>query len=93
MELHIKVQFTCPKYAESLGLVGYNSNIIAEQESFGMNDFEKQAYALRIINDEFGKVIGKVNERLLAEGFGKESLRKPLMGVDDYGRSIDLNVP
>lgn len=93
MTLNAKIKFVCPKYADSLGLIDYKSNIVAEQEGFEINDFEKQAYALRIINNEIKSAVKRVNERLLAEGFGKESFRKPLLGLNEYGGTIDLNVP
>lgn len=93
MKLNVTVKFTAPKYAGNPGLVWYEHEINANRESFDMDDFEKQSYALKIINDEFKAVVKRINERLLAEGFDEHSFRHPLMGMDENGKPIDLNEP
>lgn len=91
MKLEIEATFNSPKYAETFGLIDYKAAVKAN-DGFEHNDYENQAYALRLLNDEFKAAVKRVNKQLLAEGFGKESFRKPIMMLDENGNAVDVNV-
>ncbi len=89
MKLHAEVGFNSPRQAPKIGLLDYKHNVTAN-EGFAISDFEKQSYALRIINEEFKAAVQKVNDRLKAEGYDENSFRKILPGCDEYGNVIDV---
>ena len=89
MILHATVGFNSPKQAPKIGLLNYNHNVTAN-ENFAISDFEKQSYALRILNEEFKAAVLKINVRLIAEGYDENSFRKILPGCDEFGNVIDV---
>lgn len=89
MKLEVEVGFNGPKYAKTLGILDYKHNVTSNS-GFSVGNLENQAYALRIIHEEFKAVIQKVNDRLKAEGYDEYSFRKILPGCDEYGNVIDV---
>lgn len=89
MILIAKVGFNSPRQAAKMGLLDYNHNVTAN-EDFAISDFEKQSYALRILNEEFKATVSRVTDRLKEEGFDENSFRKILPGCDEYGNIIDV---
>lgn len=89
MKLIAKVGFNSPRQAVKRGFLDYNHNVTAN-EDFAISDFEKQSYALRILNEEFKAAVSRVTDRLKEEGFIENSFRKIIPGCDEYGNIIDM---
>lgn len=73
MHLNIELKIIFDEYVKHLYLQDYNSSISSDAPSisFDFKDFDKVAYAQKILNEEFAKAIKRTDERLLAEGFDK----------------------
>lgn len=75
MKMTVEVGFNRPELVNDLGMVSYSHNVTAD-EDFSTTDFEAQAHALSVLNEEFKAVIRKVNDRLRAKGYDENSFRR-----------------
>lgn len=88
MKLNIEVGFYLPISVEEKGFLKYRS-IVEADDSFSHSEIERQAYALRIADEELRKAVQRTNDRLKNEGLGKNAFyTKKLDNVDEFGNVI-----
>lgn len=91
MHLNIELKIIFDEYVKHLYLQDYKSNISSDAPSiaFSFKDFDKVAYAQKILNEEFAKAIKRTDERLLAEGFDKNNFQIPFWKREGYEEAKD----
>lgn len=72
LELGLKIVYD--EQVKRLYIQDYRSNISSDgyQFAFHLRDFDKTAYALKVLNEECISAIKRADERLLADEFGKQ---------------------
>lgn len=91
MHLNIELKIIFDENVKHLYLQDYNSNISSDGPSFAfdLKDFDKAAYAQKILNEEFTEAIKRTDKRLLAEGFDKNNFQIPRWERKEYENSTD----
>lgn len=90
MKLNIEVGFYLPVSVEEKGFLKYCSKVEAD-DNFHHSEIERQAYALRVADEELRKAIQRTNDRLKNEGLGKHAFyTKELDKVDEYGNILSF---
>ena len=91
MELRAIIGFVHTSRFDIDGVLKCDAGLIAD-DRFGKDDFEKQAYALKVMDAELQAAVQRVNDRLKSEGYTKESFiyceSKQNPRIDEYGNVI-----
>lgn len=84
MELKATIGFIHPSRFNRPNILECDTRLIAD-EAFGKNDYEKQAYVLKLMDTELHAAVQRVNDRLKFEGLTKESFVYADPRYDEYG--------
>lgn len=86
MHLNIELKIIFDECVKHLYLQDYNSNISSDTPSiaFDLKDFDKAAYAQKVLNEEFAEAIKRTDKRLLADGFDKNNFQIPYWKREGY---------
>lgn len=87
MELKATIGFSRPQHNTKDALV-YSVEMDVINGNFRRNNFEKQAYALKIMAIELRAAVQRVNDRLKSEGLTRVNFTNPERHYDEYGNLI-----
>lgn len=88
MELKATVRFARASDHTAKNALIYSAASRITDGAFDNNNFELQAYALKILDIELRATVQRVNDRLKSEGLTRVDFTNPVPRYDDYGNLI-----
>lgn len=93
MKLKATVGFVHPSRYDKIGILECDINLLAD-ERFRNNNFEKQSYALKLMDAEIHAAVQRVNDRLKSEGLERGNFiytnPKQASRTDEHGNITSL---
>lgn len=89
MELKARIRFINPCWNKTENSLGCDVTLCAN-ERFGEGNFEKQSYALKLMDAEIQAAVQRVNDRLKSEGLTKGDFIYADPRCDEYGNVTSM---